>query len=112
MATRNVTRGRKSAKKGEGLKAEKAGARYVISARKIPELLDEIITKDKLKKKVEWKTAAEGKALSREIQQCDDEAFFVGSSPWWHAGMIKKGYEEDEHFFELTKGTAWILKSK
>ena len=112
MATRNVTRGRKSAKKGEVLKAEKAGARYVISARKIPELLDEIITKDKLKKKVEWKTAAEGKALSREIQQCDDEAFFVGSSPWWHAGMIKKGYEEDEHFFELTKGTAWILKSK
>lgn len=109
-ATMDATRGAKSVTKGTVLKAEKAGARYVLSARKIPALLDEVFSGDKLKKKVRWKTSEERKSIERQIENCDEEAYFVGTSPYWHAGMIKKGYKGDTSFNSLNRGNAWILK--
>lgn len=109
-ATADASRGSKSVTKGTLLKAEKAGSRYVISARKVPALLDEILSGAEVKEKISWKTAEERKTIERKIENCDEEAFFVGSSPFWHAGMLKKGYKDDTSFFSLNKGKAWILK--
>lgn len=109
-ATGDASRGSKSVAKGTVLKAENAGGRYVLSARKVPALLDEIFSGDKLKKKVNWKTSEERKSIERKIKNCDEEAYFVGTSPYWHAGMIKKGYNDDTSFHSLAKGKVWIIK--
>lgn len=100
--------------KGHVFKAERPKARYVTAARRVPEYLDEVFTGEKLIAKKSFKTVDSAIEYAREIQKCNGEAYFAGSSTsgWWHSGMVKKGYD-DPHLItrkEMNKVTFWRIK--
>ncbi len=100
-------------KKGTVLHAEKSGSRYELSAEKMQGCLDAILTKDKLKEKKRFIQNSKATKYAEEIANCNDEAFFVGYSTegrWWHAGMVKKGYQDPHLFKGLMYVTFWRLK--
>jgi RHS repeat-associated protein len=100
-------------KKGTVLKAEKPGSRYELSAEKMKGCLDSVITGDKLKEKKMLLQNSKAVKYAESIENCNDEAFFVGYSTegWWHTGMIKKDYK-DHYLFtrNLMYVTFWRLK--
>lgn len=104
-ADRTVQRAGKSADKGTMLKAESPNARYVIAARNIGDLLDEVLT-DSTIRKDSWNSVEEALRKAECIRQEDGEAFFADNG---HAGMIKKGYV-DPYFPQKSKGRIWRIK--
>ena len=104
-ATKDAERAGKSAKKGEMLKAESPNARFVINARNVGALLDELLTDPSIKKD-SWSTVEEALKKAECIRKEDGEAFFADDG---HAGMIKRGYV-DHYFPQKAKGRIWRIK--
>ena len=104
-ATIDAERKGKFAKKGQLLKAESPNARYVINARNVGVLLDELLT-DPTIKKDSWSTVDEALKKAECIRNENGEAFFADDG---HAGMIKKGYV-DKYFPQKSKGRIWRIK--
>ncbi len=90
-----------SVKKGQILKAEVSGARYVISARLIPALLNELTGI----KAMPWKTKDEARSIADCLRRHNGEAFFASEG---HVGMIKRGYTADENFPNDETGWFWV----
>ena len=102
-------------KKGTVLHAEKPGSRYELSAEKMKGCLDGIFTGEKLKEKKHLVQNSKAIKYAEQIAKCNDEAFFVGYSTegrWWHAGMVKKGYQDPHLFKGLMYVTFWRLKKR
>ena len=100
-------------KKGTVLHAEKPGSRYELSAENMKGCLDGICTGEKLKEKKHFVQNLKAIKYAKQIADCHDEAFFVGYSTegrWWHAGMVKKGYQDPHLFKGLMYVTFWRLK--
>ena len=100
-------------KKGTVLNAERSGSRYELSAEKMKSVLDGIFTGEKLKEKKHLVQNSKALEYAKRIANCNDEAFFVGYSTegrWWHAGMVKKGYQDPHLFRGLMYVTFWRLK--
>ena len=100
-------------KKGTVLHAEKSGSRYELSAENMKGCLDGIFTGEKLKAKKYFVQNSKAIEYAEKISNCNDEAFFVGYSTegrWWHAGMVKKGYQDPHLFKGLMYVTFWRLK--
>ena len=104
-ATYDAEREGKSAKNGQLIKAESPNARFVINARNVGTLLDELLT-DPTVKKDSWSTVDEALRKAECIRKEDGEAFFADEG---HAGMIKKGYV-DKYFPQKSKGRIWRIK--
>ena len=91
--------------KGTKLKAESNGERYVISAHAIGSLLDECLT-DPTITKLKWRSEEEANKFRACIENEDGEAFFATNG---HAGMIKKGYTDNDFPYRST-GRIWRIK--
>ena len=104
-ATYDAEREGKSAKNGQLIKAESPNARFVINARNVGTLLDELLT-DPTVKKDSWSTVDEALRKAECIRKEDGEAFFADEG---HAGMIKRGYV-DKYFPQKSKGRIWRIK--
>ena len=91
--------------KGTVLKAESYGERYVISAHAVAALLDECLTASSIKK-LNWKTEEEANRLRACIEKENGEAFFATDG---HAGMIKKGYKDNNFPYKST-GRIWRIE--
>ena len=104
-ATYDAEREGKSVKNGQLIKAESPNARFVINARNVGTLLDELLT-DPTIRHDSWSTVDEALRKAECIRKEDGEAFFADEG---HAGMIKRGYV-DKYFPQKSKGRIWRIK--